>query len=196
MARAAKGKKASKARKARKAAPAKARASKPAMAGIQAVVPDSGPVTLAEARALAQAKQPMLAAQAVDKAAAPPASPAAVGAEREKLRKEQRDERVRRVREYLRHDGNHETARRPAATADRPQGSRRRAHGRRRRIVRPAADFRRGGFLVRLSRAAFWRRHHNTSSTGSASRSSISRRRVTRHAICSASTSAKSWSSI
>jgi hypothetical protein len=100
MARAAKGKKASKARKARKAAPAKARASKPAMAGIQAVVPDSGPVTLAEARALAQAKQPMLAAQAVDKAAAPPASPAAVGAEREKLRKQQDDERVRRVREY------------------------------------------------------------------------------------------------
>src|SRR5580698_5661762 len=100
MARAAKGKKASKARKARKAAPAKARASKPAKAGIQAVAPDSGPVTLAEARALAQAKQPMLAAQAVSKAAAPPASPAAVGAEREKLRKEQRDERVRRVREY------------------------------------------------------------------------------------------------
>jgi hypothetical protein len=94
MARAAKRK------KTRKAAPAKARARKPAKAGIQAVAPDSGPVTLAEARALAQAKQPMLAAQAVSKTAAPPASPAAVGAEREKLRKAQRDERARRVREY------------------------------------------------------------------------------------------------
>jgi hypothetical protein len=55
MPRAAKGK------KAKKAAPAKARAMKPARAGIQAVAPDSGPVTLAEAKALAQAKQPMLA---------------------------------------------------------------------------------------------------------------------------------------
>ena len=94
MARAAKGK------KTKKTAPARARARKRARAGIQAVAPDSGPVTLAEARALALAKQPMLAAQAVSQAAAPPASPASVGAEREKLRKEQRDERARRVREY------------------------------------------------------------------------------------------------
>jgi hypothetical protein len=102
MARAAKRK------KARKAAPAKARAktrpkTRPKArpkARAKAVAPDTGPVTLDEAKALAQAKQPKLALRAVRKTAAPPASPAPVGAEREKLNKERRDERARRVREY------------------------------------------------------------------------------------------------
>lgn len=89
-------------RKTRKSSPAKGRAKKAATrAAVKAkAVPDTGPVTLDEARALARAKQPKLAAQAVRKAAAPPASPAAVGAERQRLRKEQREEQARRVREY------------------------------------------------------------------------------------------------
>jgi hypothetical protein len=67
---------------------------------IETIAADTGPVTLAEARGLAQAKQPKLAVRAVRKGAAPPASPAAVGAERENLNKERRDELARRVREY------------------------------------------------------------------------------------------------
>ena len=94
MARAPKGK------KARKTAPVKAPVKKRSMARLQAIAPDTGPVTLEEARALAQAKRPTLAFQDVGKTAAPPASPAAVGAERQKLKKEQRDERARRIREY------------------------------------------------------------------------------------------------
>jgi hypothetical protein len=94
MARAAKRK------KAKKAAPVTPRAKKRVKTRTKAIAPDTGPVTLDEARALAQAKQPKLALRAVRKTAAPPASPAAVGAEREKLEKERRDERARRVREY------------------------------------------------------------------------------------------------
>lgn len=67
---------------------------------IRPTAADRGPVTLAEARALAQARQPKLAVRAVRKDALPPASPAAVGAERENLEKERRDEFARRVREY------------------------------------------------------------------------------------------------
>lgn len=63
----------------------------------KAAIPKTGPVTLAEARALAQAKQPKRPAR---KLAAPAASPAAVGAEREKLDQERRDQIARRVREY------------------------------------------------------------------------------------------------
>lgn len=51
---------------------------------------DTGPVTLAEAKTLALAKRPKLAAQAMSKGAVPPASPANVGAERENLEKERR----------------------------------------------------------------------------------------------------------
>jgi hypothetical protein len=94
MARAPKGK------KARKAAPVKARVKKRSIARLQAIAPDTGPVTLEEARALVRAKRPTLAFQDVGKTAAPPASPAAVGAARQKLKKEQRDERARRIREY------------------------------------------------------------------------------------------------
>lgn len=84
-----------KARKATKA-PAKRRAG----ARVEADAPAAGPVTLDEARALVQARQPTLALQDVQEDVAPPASPAAVGAERQRLRKEQRKERARRVREY------------------------------------------------------------------------------------------------
>jgi hypothetical protein len=83
---------AAKRKKAKKAAPAKART--------KAIASDAGPVTLDEARALVQAKQPKRALRAVRQTARPPASPEAVGAEREKLKKERRDERARRVREY------------------------------------------------------------------------------------------------
>jgi hypothetical protein len=94
MARAAKRK------KAKKAAPVTPRAKKRIKTRSKAIAPDTGPLTLDEARALAQARQPKLALRAVRKTVAPPASPAAVGAEREKLEKERRDERARRVREY------------------------------------------------------------------------------------------------
>jgi hypothetical protein len=57
----------------------------------------SGPVTLAEARALAQAEQPK---RAVSKPSTPDASPEGVGAAREKLRQDRREEIARRVREY------------------------------------------------------------------------------------------------
>ena len=65
---------------------------------IKETAPDVGPVSLAEAKALAQAKHPKLSA--VRESVAPPTSPAAVGAERERLQKERRDEFTRRVREY------------------------------------------------------------------------------------------------
>jgi len=94
MARAAKRK------RAKKAASVKARAKTRPKTRTKPIAPATGPVTLDEAKALVQAKQPKLALRAVRKTAAPPASPAAVGAEREKLRKERRDERARRVREY------------------------------------------------------------------------------------------------
>jgi hypothetical protein len=101
MARAGK-RKASTRKPVKKASSAKGRAKKAAAkaAATARAAPPTGPVTLDEARALAQAKQPKLAAWAVRKTAAPPASPAAVGAEREKLREEQRDERARRIQEY------------------------------------------------------------------------------------------------
>ena len=81
-----------KARKAKKTAPQKTRA--------KTIAPVAGPVTLDEARAIVRAKNPKLAMHAVRKNAAPPASPAAVGAERERLEQERREERQRRVREY------------------------------------------------------------------------------------------------
>ena len=91
---------ATKRKKAKTAAPVKARVKTRSKTPTKAMAPDTGPVTLEEARALAAAKQPRLALRAVRKTTAPPASPAAVGAERKKLKKEQRDERARRVREY------------------------------------------------------------------------------------------------
>jgi hypothetical protein len=82
-------------RQAKKAARAKTETKR-----TKTIAADTGPVTLAEAKALAHAKQPKLAPRAVRKGAAPPASPATVGAERENLEKEWRDELARRVREY------------------------------------------------------------------------------------------------
>jgi GDSL-like Lipase/Acylhydrolase family len=64
------------------------------------IAAETGPVTLAEAKTLALAKQPKLAVRAIRKGAVPPASPAKVGAERENLEEERRDELARRVREY------------------------------------------------------------------------------------------------
>lgn len=83
-------------RKARKAPRAKPAASPRGKSAAAA----QGPVTLEEARALAHARQPRLAVAAARKGVAPPASPAAVGMERERLDKERRDERARRIREY------------------------------------------------------------------------------------------------
>jgi hypothetical protein len=113
MARAAKRK------KAKKAAPVKARAKTRPKTRTKAIAPDTGPVTLDEAKALVQAKQPKLTLRAVRKTAAPPASPAAVGAEREKLKKERRDERARRVREYK---AMMEIMKRRGARRPRPKG--------------------------------------------------------------------------
>jgi hypothetical protein len=99
MARTTKTKKANKTKKAKKAKKVK----KAVGAGTQrarAIAPAAGPVTLAEAKALAQAKNPMRAMRATRAAVAPPTSPAAVGAERQRLKKEQREERARRIDEY------------------------------------------------------------------------------------------------
>jgi hypothetical protein len=79
-------------KRARKTARAKAR--------IKAIAADRGPVTLAEAKALARAKHPKLAVRAMRKDAVPPASPASLGAERERLEKERREELANRIREY------------------------------------------------------------------------------------------------
>jgi hypothetical protein len=68
--------------------------------GAKAIAADTGPVTLAEARTLARAKHPKLAARAMRKGAVPLASPAGVGAEREKLAKERREELANRISEY------------------------------------------------------------------------------------------------
>jgi hypothetical protein len=86
--------------KAKPVAQAKARGKLPAK---PAAVPRKalavgGPVTLEEARALARARQPKRALRRV--AAGPPATPASVGAERERLEQERRAERARRMREY------------------------------------------------------------------------------------------------
>jgi hypothetical protein len=64
------------------------------------IAPETGPVTLDEAKALAGVTPARRAVSAGREAAAVAPSVAAVGAEREKLRQEQRDERARRVRDY------------------------------------------------------------------------------------------------
>ncbi len=100
-----------------KKAPRKSiRKARPAPRRAKAATPAAGPVTLAEAKALALTKQPKLALR---KAAAGPTSPAAVGLEQKKLDQKRRDEIDRRVREYkatmaiMKQRG----ARRPAARA-------------------------------------------------------------------------------
>lgn len=64
------------------------------------LAPVAGPVTLDEAKALARAARPKLALAAVSETAAPSASPADVGAEREKLERARREEFARRIEEY------------------------------------------------------------------------------------------------
>ena len=66
----------------------------------KALPPPTGPVTLAEAKALVLAKQPKLTTKALRRAAVPAASPGTVGAEREKLKQERSKELARRLREY------------------------------------------------------------------------------------------------
>lgn len=61
---------------------------------------NEGPVSLAEAKTLAQTKNRKLTMRAARKTATPPASPAAVGAERERLEQERRAEFARRIQEY------------------------------------------------------------------------------------------------
>src|SRR5262245_72040 len=63
-------------------------------------IADVGPVSLAEAKALAHAKKPKLAVHAARESAAPPASPAPLGAERQRLEQERHDEFARRIQEY------------------------------------------------------------------------------------------------
>ena len=94
-------------RKTRKTARPKART--------KAIAAGTGPVTLAEAKALARAKHPKLAARAMRKGAVPLASPAGVGAEREKLENERRQELANRISEVQGHDGNNEEAWRSSA---------------------------------------------------------------------------------
>jgi hypothetical protein len=76
-------------RKAKKAAPAPRRP--------KAVTPAAGPVTLAEAKALARARHPKLVAA---KAVTPQPQPQRLGAERKRLEEDRRRERERRTREY------------------------------------------------------------------------------------------------
>ena len=82
-----------------------------------AAVPETGPVTLEEARALAQVSQPAMVARAVRKEVAPPISPAAIGAEREKLKAEQRTERGSPHQRIQSHHDGHEAARRTGPRA-------------------------------------------------------------------------------
>jgi GDSL-like Lipase/Acylhydrolase family len=107
---------AAKRKKTRKAAPAKRRTK----TRVKAAIPDTGPVTLKEAKALALSKRPKLAAQAVRATAAPPASPAAVGAERERLERERREEFARRIQEYK---ATMEIMKRRGARRPRPKGA-------------------------------------------------------------------------
>lgn len=104
--------KSAKRKKAKKAASAKTRiktrtrsrtktlAKAPTRSPTNAAAETAGPVTLEEAKALARAKHPKLAARAVRKNVAPPASPASVAAERVELEKQQREEFANRIREY------------------------------------------------------------------------------------------------
>jgi hypothetical protein len=92
-----------------------------------------GPVTLEEARALARAAQPKRALRRA--AARPPATPASVGEERERLAAEQRVERERRIREYK---ATMEIMKRRGTRRAAPKGA---AKGRRRAPGAPAAGF-------------------------------------------------------
>jgi hypothetical protein len=83
-------------KQARKAAAAKRRPKR----RLDLTAAAAGPVTLDEAKALARATRPRLAARAMRQDVAPPASPASVGAERERLEHERSEEIANRIREY------------------------------------------------------------------------------------------------
>jgi hypothetical protein len=84
------------ARNARKIARKPAKTTRPKSSGI----PAAGPLTLEEAQAAVLATRPKLAAKTIRKTAAPPTSPAAVGAERKELKSKQQAEISRRAQEY------------------------------------------------------------------------------------------------
>src|SRR4051794_8191623 len=72
----------------------------PAKAPMRRAAPIAdGPVTLREAKALAEARSPQRAMRG-QAATVPAASPASVGAERQKLAKQRREENKQRIREY------------------------------------------------------------------------------------------------
>lgn len=85
-----------------------------------AATPATGPVTLDEAKALASARRPKLALRIAAKNVSPPASPAAVGAERKRLAQEQRDERANRIRDYK---ATMDVMKKRGARRPRPKGS-------------------------------------------------------------------------
>lgn len=89
------------------------------------ITADAGPVSLAEAKALAQAKDPKLAVRAVRKGAVPPASPASVGAERERLEQDRRAEFTRRIQEYKATMDIMKKERRPKATVEKSRQAKR-----------------------------------------------------------------------
>jgi hypothetical protein len=96
-----------------------------------------GPVTLEEARSLARAKQPKRALRRTP--AAPRATAATVGEERQRLEQQQRAERERRMREYK---DTIEIMKRRGARRAAPKGAAKRAaKGRRRGPGAPAAGF-------------------------------------------------------
>lgn len=110
----------------------------PAKAPRRAPVATGGPVTLDEALALARSRQPKRALRRRAPGAPPPPTPGSVGEERERLDKERRADRARRMREYtdamaiMKKRG----ARAPAPAAKKAPGKkRRRAPG------APAAGF-------------------------------------------------------
>jgi len=99
----------------RKGSQTKARAK----SGAKAATSAAGPVTLAEAKALARAKRPR-ALRAARTTAAPPTSPQNVGLERAKLEKEQRKERADRIRDYK---ATMDIMKRRGARRPRPKGA-------------------------------------------------------------------------
>ena len=110
---------------AKKATPGrKATKSRPTAKPARDAVPPAGPVTLDEAKALANAQRPKLAARAVALEANPPASPAPLGAERKKRDQQWREERANRIRDYK---ATMSVMKRRGARRPRPQTARRTA---------------------------------------------------------------------
>ena len=145
----------------------------------KSAAPPAGPVTLAQARALAKLAVPLPKG---GKAALVPASPASVGVERRKLELKQEQERRRRIREY-----------KATLTIMKKRGvkglgpKKKKGGPAPKEPAEAAAGVRRGRLVVRLSRcrssAAASSRDWRTSS---ACRSSTWPRPATKCATCSA----------